>query len=138
MSLDGLLVGVNHGLAAIFNNTPRQRRVGRYATESGRIMLTLSSSPFDPLEKSTFLAEPLGVPKYSSQTDIALTASAVGVAANCNRISEEYRSPATVGEDQRRIVGRHLDRLVQAEPGGCTHAFKIGNITQAPRWVVRL
>src|SRR3954462_11193916 len=48
------------------------------------------------------------------------------------------KSPATVGEDQRHIIGGHLDRLVQAEPGGFTHAFKLGNITQAPRRVARL
>src|SRR3954469_17156656 len=48
------------------------------------------------------------------------------------------KSPATVGEDQRHIVSGHLDHLVQAESGGFTHVFKIGNITQAPRRVAGL
>lgn len=39
---------VTHRAAACFNETPRQRRFGRDAPESGRIMLTLSSSAGDP------------------------------------------------------------------------------------------
>ena len=50
----------------------------------------------------------------------------------------DCRSATTIGEDNQRIVGRHLDRFAQTESRGVTHAFKISNITHTPRWVARL
>jgi hypothetical protein len=41
-------------------------------------------------------------------------------------------------EDQRPIVGGHLDHVAQNETGFFTEAFKIGDIAHAPRRVSRL
>src|SRR5437868_5548024 len=79
------------------------------------------------------------IPAASARATMASSSAAKSGKSRWQWLSTSMRkSPATVGEDQRHIVSGHLNRLVQAESGGFTNAFKIGNITQAPRWIARL